>query len=270
MFGLLMLRKQSFSYILYNFNQIFELKDSFLQLSKNLLLAIVAHPNLNCDNDLKIAEIANHWITENCSIMSIDNQFKIFSSINFNSLSDSDLESIASLQFVKESKDLSDIVEYFQLSEDVRSFNVKPCSCHCHNNSTEMACRNSLCSRCLKCLPEIQKRAKLSLDKATLCCNLTPPSCLSCWNNQNVEEEPRKEESQLFCFAPEVLRLAKELLEKAPRSTPLVPCIVGHLRHSGMESKPLQFSNGQWINSLQMEEIPTQRRRPSKQQDLRC
>lgn len=239
MFGLLMLRKQSFAYILYNFNQIFELKDSFLQLSKNLLLAIVAHPNLNCDNDLKIAEIANHWITENCSIMSIDNQFKIFSSIHFNSLSDSDLESIASLQFVKESKDLSDIVEYFQLSEDVRSFNVKPCSCHCHNNSTEMACRNSLCSRCLKCLPEIQKRAKLSLDKATLCCNLTPPSCLSCWNNQNVEEEPRKEESQLFCFAPEVLRLAKELLEKAPRSTPLVPCIVGHLRHSdGGDTNP--------------------------------
>jgi len=68
---------------------------------------------------------------------------------------------------------------------------------------------------------------------------LTPPSCLSCWNNQNVEEEPRKEESQLFCFAPEVLRLAKELLEKAPRSTPLVPCIVGHLRHSdGGDTNP--------------------------------
>lgn len=231
MFDLLTLRKQSLSYILYNFNQVFEMKDSFLQLPEDLLLKILTHPNLNCNDDVKIVTIANHWIAENS--MSNDNQFRIFSSIDFNSLSNSDLELIASLQFVKESRDLSDIIEYFQLSEDVRNLNVKPCSCHCHNNSTDTANRNSLCSRCMKCLAENHNQTKLMVEDDTInCCNLTQSSSLCCWKDQNVEE--KEEEIQLIYFAPEVLQMSQKLLDKTPRTTPLVPCIVGHLRVPGL------------------------------------
>jgi len=240
-FGLLMLRKQSFSYILYNFNQIFEIKDSFLQLPENLLLSILSHPNLNCNDDMKIVEIAHHWLVENS--MSDDNQLKIFSSIDFESLSTSDLELIASFPFVKESRNLSDIIEYFQLSKDVRSLYVKPCPCNCHDHDTsEPVKRSSLCSRCGKCLPEDLRKTSLSFDDDTpLCCNLTPSSCLPCWNDQNVGEE-KEEETHLIYFAPEVLKLSKELLDRAPRKTPLVPCIVGHLRNSGIDK-----SNQLWI-----------------------
>jgi hypothetical protein len=86
------LAKQSFDYLLYNFDSIVECRELLSQLHIDLLLKLLEHPNLNCKVEIQILEIVDRWIIDQSDIIPEDRVFKLFACTKFRVLSEDDLK----------------------------------------------------------------------------------------------------------------------------------------------------------------------------------
>lgn len=240
MIGVPELSKQSFSYLLYHFDNIVESRELFSQLHVELLLKILGHPNLNCDDEMQILQLIDRWITDQTNIVPEDEVFQLFACTRFKVVKEEDFKTISLLPFVQESKLLSKLVSTVLLKLNTDA-TLKPCTCHCHGKGTDLKVEG-----CKLCSTEsIQNVDNQDSDKDVEeenSCLSTPDfdkfrlreifrsPCCSKKTETLIDSDKKEELSD--CIPAGVFDLVDQLLSTSPRTPPFVPCVVGHVRRS--------------------------------------
>lgn len=243
MIGVPELSKQSFAYLLYNFDSIVESRELLSQLHIDLLLKLLEHPSLNCNAEIQILEIVDRWIIDQSDIIPEDRVFKLFSCTRFRVLNEDDLKKIALLSFVQESKMLSRLVSILSLKLDATLPN--PCRCHCHIKGSPPLPKLEGCQACSGFQVEVADEVDSDQDaqEEGNSCLSTPDfekfrlreifrsPCCSKKSESSIDSSEKKEEVS-DCYPQEILDLVEQLLSTSPRVPPFVPSVVGHVRRT--------------------------------------
>ncbi|XP_046645751.1 kelch-like protein 40b isoform X1 [Daphnia pulicaria] len=240
MIGVPELSKQSFAYLLYNFDSIVESRELLSQLHIDLLLKLLEHPNLNCNVEIQILEIVDRWIIDQSDIIPEDRVFKLFSCTRFRVLTEDDLKKIALLPFVQESKMLSRLVSILSLKLDATLPN--PCRCHCHIEGSSPLPKLEGCQACSGFQVAVADEVDSDQDAQEENSCLSTPDfekfrlreifrspCCSKKSESSIDSSEKKGEVS-DCYPQEILDLVEQLLATSPRVPPFVPSVVGHVR----------------------------------------
>ena len=236
MIGVPELSKQSFAYLLYNFESIIESRELLSQLNIESLVKIIGHPNLNCNSEIQILLIVDRWIIDQNDIIPEDRVFKLFACTRFKVLSEEDLNTASLLPFVQESQILSKVVSILRLKDTTL---VKPCRCHCHFKGDFPQLKMEGCQACSGFQVAVEDEVDSDKDAQEENSCLSPPDfrlreifrspCCS-KKSESVIDNSEKKENVIDCYPLEIIDLVEQLLSTSPRVPPFVPCVVGHVR----------------------------------------
>lgn len=234
------LAKQAFAYILYNFDTLSESKEKFAELSLDILSKILEHKYLNCNSEMDILQIANHWIGQQEGTVDEDDTFRLISCARFQKLDSPQLKKVSSLPVIQNSQLLSKIVATLIVKSENPHRELKPCQCYCHE-SAAASMKVSSCQRCRDRGGQQSTSEKDSdstqelLERETSCC-VRASGCLFPCKRLLKNRKPtalaseEKTPSKDVCYPPEILRLCDKLLNSAPRAPPFAACVVAHVR----------------------------------------
>lgn len=242
MIGVPELAKQSFTYLLYNFDRIIESRELLSQLHIDLLLKILEHPNLNCSAEIQILQIVDSWIIDQRDIIPEDRVFKLFACTRFRVLNEDDFKKIALLPFVQDSKMLSKLVSVLSLKLEKDATPLNPCRCHCHIKESSPQSKLEGCQACSGFQVAVVDEADSDKDaQEENSCHSTPEKsrlreifrspCCSRKSESSIDSSEKKEKVS-DCYPQEILDLVEQLLSTSPRVPPFVPCVVGHVRRT--------------------------------------
>lgn len=219
--------------------------ETFNQLDFELVVKIVDHPNLNCENEVQVLSLINRWIyDQNCTIPE-EKVFKLFSCARFSNLNATDLQTISLLPFVQESKLLSKIVSIFILKA-MGEVTFKACRCSCHaKDNNDLKFKVEGCDNCRRNNDQIvveldsESDEDLSSEPKRKRCSTSSRDCrlreffrYQCCSKKSEQRVEIESENGTACYPPSVLDLVDQLLATPRRVPPFVPCVVAHIRRT--------------------------------------
>ena len=250
------LAKYSISYLLYNFEHIAQIEDTFSELPNDLLLKILSHDNLNCEEveeETRNLHIVNRWIRHQDNLpMDMETSGKFLSCAKYGSFTSSDLEVVSTLPFILESKICSAVIRTLILKK--QGVTLKACLCGCHRELQSPALHDDGCPNCCSPVTHSSGNAEELKNQDTevgnRCCCSIASRCLfgakgsktTSLENFTFDEDTKEIASMAICIPPEILGLADQLLKAPPRSPPFFPCVVGHVRAAAANSGLVFFS----------------------------